>query len=54
MTTIFTTFDLPFGWLRMYQVDDEAEAAKIAKGRKSFLLKSIITGSFYLFIPEAE
>ena len=51
MITILTTLDLPRGWLWAYAVKDEAEALKIADGRKAYFYKSRIIEACYLYIP---
>ena len=54
MTRIPSTIDLPHGWHEMYCVADEAEALRIAGGRKAYLFQSKVITSLYLFIPVVE
>jgi len=49
MTTITDPRQLPWSPLRMYSVTDEAEARKIANGRRAYFYKKAL----YLFV-EAE
>ena len=51
MMTIDTPNSIPPGLHRMYQVKDEAEAEKIADGRKSYFYRSHIITACYLFVP---
>jgi len=54
MTTIHTILDLPQDWMRMYSVKDEAEALRIAAGRKAYFMQSQIIVACYLFVPVEE
>ena len=49
MTTILNTRELPACDLRAYSVKDEAEAAQIANGRKSYLFHQT-EDALYLFV----
>jgi hypothetical protein len=54
MTIIHSTNALPHGLHMMYQITDEAEAARIANGRTAYLYQSKIITAFYLFVPVVE
>ena len=51
MITITSTNQLPYGPCFMFRVADEAEAAKIADGRTSYLYQSKVITALYLFLP---
>jgi hypothetical protein len=52
MTHITNTKQLPWVPLRAYSVKDEAEAVKIADGRKAYLFEQVV-GALYLFVEVA-
>ena len=51
MTKIQNTRELPWTPLHAYTVKDEAEAVKIAAGRKAWLFEQV-EGVFYLYVDE--